>query len=129
NLRRRHTHVLNGVARDWRREIARFEAAIAAAGGFDLAVLGLGRNGHIAFNEPASTLVARTHRARLTRATRTANAEPFGGRWRAVPAFALTMGVGTILGARRVLLIATGAGKAHALRRACEGPITTRVPA
>jgi glucosamine-6-phosphate deaminase len=122
-------HLFDGRARDWRRETQRFEAALARAGGLDLVVLGLGANGHIGFNEPAASLVPRSHRARLSRATRRANAHLFGGRVRRVPRFALSMGMGTLLGARQVLLLATGRAKAGILARALAGPITTRVPA
>ena len=121
-------HFLDGVARRWREEAARYERAIAAAGGLDLAVLGIGANGHVGFNEPAATLAAPTHRVRLAASTRRRHAAAFGGTAH-VPRFALTMGVGTILRARQVLLVATGADKARIVARALEGPITTRVPA
>lgn len=129
NLLPEHVHLLNGAARDWKREAQRFEAAIARAGGFDLVVLGIGRNGHIAFNEPAAALVARTHLARLRADTRRANAGLAGGRWRRVPTHALSMGMATILSGRAILLLATGASKRRILRRALTGPVTTRVPA
>lgn len=129
NLRPGRTHVLDGSTTDWRKEAARYDAQIARAGGLDLVVLGIGRNGHIGFNEPGPTLTARTHRAMLTPQTRRANAALFGGRWRDVPREALSMGIGTILQAREVLLIATGTTKALILARALHGPVTTRVPA
>jgi glucosamine-6-phosphate deaminase len=129
NIPRRRTCVLNGLARDSRRECARFERAIARAGGLDIVVLGLGRNGHIGFNEPAAALEAFTHRARLTAATRRANAMWFGGDERRVPRAALTMGVGTILRARRIVLLAFGRSKAAVVRRMLEEPVTTRLPA
>jgi glucosamine-6-phosphate deaminase len=129
NLPAAHAHVLDGATRDWHRAIARFESALARAGGLDVVVLGLGRNGHVAFNEPADRLVAGCHRVRLTRATREANAYACDGNWRRVPTHGLTMGMGTLLGARRIVLLATGPGKAAIVRRAFTGPITTRVPA
>ena len=129
NLQPSRTHVPDGTARDWRRAAARFDAAIAAAGGLDLCCVGIGANGHLGFNEPASSLQADTHRERLAASTRRANAHLFGGRIRTVPAFGLTMGMSTILRARAVLLIATGADKAAIVARALNGPITTRVPA
>ncbi len=122
-------HALDGVATNWRREVARYERAIASAGGLDVCVLGIGRNGHIAFNEPAARLQRPTHRQRLTLATRRDNASAFGGKWRAVPAEALTIGIGAIMRAREVILIATGAPKAAIVRRALTGPVTPRVPA
>lgn len=129
SIPRRRTRILNGVARDSRRECARFERAIARAGGLDLVVLGLGRNGHIGFNEPGAALEAFTHRARLTAATRRANAVWFGGAGRRVPREALTMGVGTILRSRRIVLLAFGRSKAAVVRRMLKGPVTTRLPA
>src|SRR5262245_10070401 len=120
--------LIDGTSRRWQDEAGRFERAIAAAGGLDLAVLGIGANGHIGFNEPAAALTAATHRVQLTPATRRTYAEVFDGLPR-VPRAAITMGVGTILRARRVLLVAMGAGKARIVARALEGPIATRVPA
>ncbi len=129
NLAPGRTHLLRGSAKDWRMEIARFERRLAEAGGLDLAVVGIGLNGHLAFNEPAPQLVARTHRVRLAASTRRANASGFGNRWQDVPTHALSMGIGTILSARRVVLLATGPHKAAIVQRALSGPVTTRVPA
>ena len=120
---------LNGRTRAWRREVARYERKLADAGGLDLVVLGVGRNGHVGFNEPAAALEARTHRAVLRAATRRANAWMFGGTVGAVPRYALSMGIGTILSARGVVLIATGREKAEIVRLALAGLVTTRVPA
>lgn len=129
NLPARRAHVLDGRARDWRREAARYEARITRAGGLDLVILGIGRNGHLGFNEPGPTLTARTHRVALRPESRRANAALFGGRWQDVPTHALSMGIGTILGAREVVLLATGESKAAVVARALRGPVTTRVPA
>jgi glucosamine-6-phosphate deaminase len=129
NLRAAHTHVLDGRAPDWRREVARYERLIAAAGGLDMVILGIGHNGHLGFNEPADVLIARTHRAALRDGTRRANAALFNGRWQDVPTHALSMGIGTILNARCAVLLATGAAKARIVARALTGPVTTRVPA
>ncbi len=128
NLAPRRIHFLDGRAADLDAECARYERAIRRAGGIDLLVLGLGTNGHVGFNEPADALRAHTHRARLTPATREANAGLFG-RASAVPREALSMGIGTILKARQLVLLATGAGKARCVERTIEGPITTRLPA
>ena len=129
NLSARRIHVLNGTAPDTARECARYEHAIARAGGIDVQLLGLGSNGHIGFNEPARALFARTHRTRLSMATRRANAALFGKRATAVPREALSMGMATILHARRVVLIATGAMKSRCVARMIEGPVTPRIPA
>ena len=129
NLSRRRTHFLNGAVRDVAGECERYERAIRRAGGIDLQILGLGTNGHIGFNEPGRALVARTHRTRLTRGTRRANAALFGGHINAVPREALSMGMATILQAARIVLVATGAGKARCVDRMLNGPVTPRLPA
>jgi glucosamine-6-phosphate deaminase len=129
NIRRRHIHFLNGIAADAQVECARFERAIRAAGGLDLVVLGIGANGHISFNEPGTALFLGTHRARLTVATRRANAAAFGGRLSRVPREALSIGIGTILAARSILLIATGYSKARPIKRMLAGRSTPGVPA
>lgn len=122
-------HFLNGAAPDPEAECARYEAAIAAVGGIDVQILGIGTNGHIGFNEPAPELQARTHRVRLTPETRRSNATLFGGNPNAVPAEALSMGMATILQARSVVLLATGRTKAACIARLVNGPITTELPA
>lgn len=129
NLHPRRIHFLNGLAPDTAVECTRYERQIARAGGLDLLILGLGVNGHIGFNEPGATLVAHTHKTVLTRGTRRANAGLFGGRLRDVPGHAVSMGMATILRARRIVLLATGRNKATAVRRLVEERITTRVPA
>jgi glucosamine-6-phosphate deaminase len=129
NLPRAHVHFLNGRAGDLHRECQQFDRLIAALGGIDLLLLGLGENGHVGFNEPAAALSAATHRARLTSVTRRANAERFGGRIAAVPREALTMGMAAILGARAIVLVATGRSKARAVRAMVAGGITTAQPA
>ena len=129
DLPSRQIHFLNGRAADIPAECLRYERAIARQGGIDLQMLGLGGNGHIGFNEPGRSLTAATHRTRLTAATRRANAGSFDGRAAAVPRHALSMGMATILSARRILLLATGAGKAACVDRMLNGPITTQVPA
>ncbi len=129
NLDPVHANVPRGDAPDPRAEAARYDAAISAAGGLDVAVLGIGANGHIGFNEPSRSLPARTNVVTLTRASRAANAAAFGGSLSRVPARAISLGVGTILSARHVLLLATGADKAAIIAKALQGPVTTRVPA
>jgi glucosamine-6-phosphate deaminase len=128
NVAARRIQFLNGATRDVGRECRRFERAIERAGGIDLQILGLGTNGHIGFNEPARALVARTHGTRLTPATRRANAPLFDNRASAVPREALSMGMATILHAKRIVLLATGATKARSVQRMIEGPVTPRLP-
>jgi len=129
NLRAERIHFLNGVAADLNAECDRYEAAIAAAGGIDLQLLGIGTNGHIGFNEPGDDLPVRTHRVRLMESTRRDNAMLFDNDPARVPAEALSMGIGTILRARRIVLVATGDKKAECIRQATSGRLTTRVPA
>ncbi len=107
----------------------RYEAAIVDAGGIDIQVLGIGRDGHIGFNEPSSSLGSRTRIKTLTRGTLEANASHFGGTVDTVPKMAITMGVGTIMEAKQCLLLASGGPKAEAIANAVEGPITAEVPA
>jgi glucosamine-6-phosphate deaminase len=128
NLQRRRIHFLNGATRDAAGECRRYERAIDRAGGIDLQILGLGMNGHIGFNEPARALAAHTHRTRLKPGTRRANASFFDNRVGAVPREALSMGMATILHARRIVLLATGAGKARCVERMIDGPVTPRLP-
>jgi len=129
NVERHRIHCLNGAAIDPEAECRRYEAAIAAAGGIDMQLLGLGRNGHIGFNEPDDALVSRTHRVTLRAETRRDNASRFQGDPDRVPREALTMGIGTILNARAILLLATGEPKSMPVAQMIRGPVTTRVPA
>jgi len=122
-------HFLNGATSDLDRECERYEAAIATAGGIDLQVLGIGSNGHIGFNEPGEHLALHTHRVRLMESTRRDNAALFGGDVSHVPIEALSMGIGTILRARRIVLVATGGRKAECIRETVNGRLSTRVPA
>lgn len=129
NIDRARVNFLRGDAPDLDAECARYERAIAEAGGIDLQVLGLGTNGHIGFNEPARELQSRTHRVRLRPETRRSNAALFGGDAGAVPQEALSMGMATILQARALVLLATGRSKAACVARVVEGPLTTELPA
>jgi len=108
NIDLANTHVPDGMAKDLRAEAARYERLIREAGGIDVQLLGIGEAGHIAFNEPLSALMSRTRDKALTPLTRQQNAAMFGGDPDKVPKRALTMGVGTILDARELLLLATG---------------------
>jgi glucosamine-6-phosphate deaminase len=120
---------LNGAAPDPAAECERYEEAIAAAGGIDVQILGIGTNGHIGFNEPAPELDARTHRVTLKPETRRSNAALFGGDESRVPREALSMGMGTILRARSIVLLATGSSKAGCIERVIRGGVTTSLPA
>jgi glucosamine-6-phosphate deaminase len=120
-------HAPDGQAADLPAACARYEAEISAAGGLDLALLGLGTDGHIAFNEPTSSFGSRTRVKTLADETRAANQAAFGAE--PIPRHALTVGIATILEARRCLLVAFGAAKASAVARMVEGPLTALVPA
>jgi glucosamine-6-phosphate deaminase len=129
NLDPARIHFLDGTAQDLDAECDRYEAEIDAAGGIGLLLLGIGANGHIGFNEPADELVARTHRVRLADSTTRDNAALFGGEQSRVPREALSMGMGTILKAGALVLIATGERKARCIERAINGRLTPRLPA
>ncbi len=118
----RNVFLLRGDVRDPERASAAYEKVIRAVGGIDFQILGVGRNGHIGFNEPGSSLGSRTRPKTLEEETRAS----FAGL--DVPRFSITMGIGTILEARRVLLLASGPEKAEIVRRLVEGPVTAEVP-
>ena len=119
----------DGLADDLPAACAAFEAAIAAAGGVDLQLLGIGTDGHIAFNEPGSSLASRTRIKTLTRQTREDNARFFDDDVERVPTHCLTQGLGTIMEARHLVLLATGRNKAEAVHQLVEGPISAMWPA
>ena len=129
NLPAANIHFLNGTADDVDAECVRYEAAISAAGGIELQLLGIGANGHIGFNEPGDELIAPTHRVSLHDVTRRDNAAMFGGEAGSVPREAISMGMGTILKASAIVLIATGDRKASCVQQMMRGPLTTRLPA
>jgi glucosamine-6-phosphate deaminase len=129
DLRPSNIGFLDGRASDLAVECDRYEHAIGRAGGLDIVVLGIGVNGHIGFNEPADQLVARTHVVSLDEPTRAGNALWFGGDVARVPRQALTIGMGAILRARRIVLVATGETKIVAVRKMLEGNVTTMLPA
>ncbi|WP_250448027.1 glucosamine-6-phosphate deaminase [Actinotalea sp. C106] len=122
-------HGPDGAAEDLTAACADYEAAIAAAGGVDLQLLGIGTDGHVAFNEPGSSLGSRTRLKTLTSQTRQDNARFFGGRPEAVPPHVLTQGLGTILEARHLVLLAQGTAKGEAVRELVEGAVSARWPA
>ncbi|MCT7659021.1 glucosamine-6-phosphate deaminase [Mycobacterium deserti] len=119
----------DGTAADLPAACAAYEDAIRAAGGVNLQILGIGTDGHIAFNEPGSSLASRTRIKTLTRQTRTDNARFFGDDLDAVPTHCLTQGLATILDARHVILLATGRHKAEAVHHLVEGAVSAMWPA
>lgn len=124
-----HVRVPPGRAKDPVSACAEYEAAMAAASGVDVQILGIGSNGHIGFNEPGSSPTSRTRVQRLAPQTRRDNARFFGGRVEDVPEECVTQGIGTILEARRIVLVAQGESKAAALAALVDGPVTVDCPA
>jgi len=123
DIDRRHVHILDGMAKDPENECRAYEEAIAAEGGIDLFLGGMGTDGHIAFNEPGSSLASRTRIKTLTEETKAANARFFDGDKTKVPGTALTVGVGTVMDAREVMIIVNGRNKARALKAVIEDGI------
>src|SRR5258708_1393530 len=128
NLDARNTHLPNGMAQDLDAECRHYEALIQRFGGIDLQLLGIGKAGHIGFNEPLSALRSRTRVKALTPTTLKQNAPLFGGEDK-MPRRAITMGVGAIIEDRRSVLLATGNSKGDVIAQAVEGPITSMVTA
>ena len=124
-----NTFLMNGAASDLDAECSAYDRLIAEKGGIDLQLLGIGRVGHIGFNEPLSALRSRTRVKALSPQTIEQNACLFGGDASRVPRHALTMGVGTILDSRRCVLLATGGEKAEIIAKAVEGPVTSMISA
>lgn len=124
DIRRENVNILNGNAADLAAECADYEARIEAAGGIGLFLGGMGSDGHVAFNEPFSSMSSRTRIKSLTMETIIANSRFFGGDVNAVPRTALTVGVATVMSAREVMLLVTGHGKARALQQVVEGAVS-----
>ncbi len=122
-------HVPEGMAEDPEQAAKDYNASLDSCGGIDLAILGIGPNGHIAFNEPGSDPEGRTHVVALTQETIDANKRFFDGDMTKVPTKALTMGIKDILSAKKILLLATGQGKAEVIRESLKGEVTNLVPA
>ncbi|MGX6591806.1 glucosamine-6-phosphate deaminase [Cetobacterium ceti] len=120
DIKEENINILNGLAEDYKKECERYEEKIKSVGGIDLFLGGIGPDGHIAFNEPGSSLSSRTRDKELTMDTIIANARFFEGDISKVPTLALTVGVGTILDAREVLIMVNGHNKARALHNAVE---------
>ena len=121
-----NAHILNGNAEDIEAECERYEAKIKEVGGIDLFMGGIGPDGHIAFNEPGSSLTSRTRVKSLTTDTIIANSRFFDNDLNKVPKTAVTVGVGTVMDAREVMILANGHNKARAIREAVEGPLSQR---
>lgn len=124
DIRPENVHILNGNAEDLELECARYEKTIASYGGIDLFMGGIGPDGHIAFNEPGSSLSSRTRVKSLTTDTIIANCRFFDNDVNKVPKTALTVGVGTVMDAREVLIVCNGHGKARALQHGVEGGVS-----
>ena len=118
----------NGLANDIPASCRSYEESMAAAGGIDLQILGIGTDGHIGFNEPGSSLASRTRIKTLTTQTRIDNARFFGGDIAQVPTHCITQGLGTIMSARHVVLVASGHGKAEAVHHVVEGSVSAMWP-
>lgn len=129
NIKMENTHVPDGTATDVLATCADYEQAIVDAGGIDLQVLGIGSDGHIGFNEPISSFASRTRIKTLTPKTVADNARFFCGDESRVPKHCITMGIATIMDARRIVVLAFGANKAAAVASAVEGPVASIVPA
>lgn len=128
NIKKENTNVPNGLAQDAEAECRRYNHVIRSLGGIDLQLLGIGGNGHIGFNEPGAAFEKETHLVTLTEQTRESNARFFAGLGE-VPTHAFTMGIKSIMSAKKILLLATGKNKANALRDSFFGPVTPSVPA
>ncbi|MBM4048633.1 MAG: glucosamine-6-phosphate deaminase [Planctomycetes bacterium] len=128
NIDKKNTHVPNGMAKDIDGECDEYEATIDDVGGIDYQVLGIGSNGHIGFNEPGSSLGSLTRIKTLTLKTRQDNARFFKSLDE-VPKYAITMGIGSVMKAQKVVLMANGANKADAVKAALEGPVMAMCPA
>ena len=124
NIKKENIHILNGNAKDLEEECANYEKAIKDAGGIDLFLGGVGQDGHIAFNEPGSSLTSVTRKKELTSDTIIANSRFFDYDLDKVPRVALTVGVGTVMAAKEVLIVCNGHGKARALKHTVEGGVS-----
>lgn len=128
DIKLENTHIPSGTAAELSEECRQYDELIKKAGQIDLQLLGIGHNGHIGFNEPAEHLNSGTHAVELAEETKAANARYFSSEAE-VPKQAITMGVGTILKAKHILLVVKGADKAEIVKRALQGPISTQCPA
>lgn len=128
NIKKENIHLLNGITENIDKECKQYEALIKKSGRIDLQVLGIGDNGHIGFNEPDISLNTQTHLVNLTTKTIQANSR-FFNNVQEIPKQAITMGIGTIMRARKIILLANGKRKARVIERTINSPITPKVPA
>lgn len=128
NIREEHTHIPDGEEADAEKVCREYEALIRSLGGVDLQLLGIGRNGHIGFNEPSDCFAGECHCVTLQESTLEANRR-FFDKMEDVPRQAYTMGIGTIMSAKKILLLVSGRDKAEALAAALKGPVTPKLPA
>jgi glucosamine-6-phosphate deaminase len=128
NIDPKNVHIPGGLVKDIEASCSEYETSIRSAGGIDIQLLGIGRDGHIAFNEPGSSLGSRTRLKTLAQETISDNARFFKSLGE-VPRFAITMGVGTILESHHIVLLASGVEKSEAVRLAVEGPVTSEITA
>lgn len=128
NINEDAVHVPCGTAEDIDSEGVNYDKMIDAAGGIDVQILGIGNNGHIAFNEPCDEFPMLTHKVALTESTIEANRRFFSNK-EEVPRFAISMGIGSIMKARKIILVATGKAKAQAVHDMVKGPVTPQCPA
>ena len=129
NIKEENVHIPDGMADDVPASCAAYERAMVEAGGIDLQVLGIGSDGHVGFNEPTSSFASRTRIKTLTQQTVADNARFFDGDESQVPHHCITMGIGTIMDARMILMLAFGEGKAEAIADTVEGPVSAMMPA
>lgn len=122
-----NVNFLDGNAADWQKESERYSQAIESVGGIDIQLLGIGTNGHIGFNEPADAFTGDSFKVTLTQSTINSNQKYFGDV--PMPRYALTMGIGLIMKAKKILLIATGESKAEAVKGMIKGEVTPKLPA
>lgn len=127
NIKEENVHILNGNAADTEKEARDFDKSIEAAGGIDIQLLGIGTNGHIGFNEPGDSFPEGTFKVKLTDSTIASNSIYFDEN--PMPRYALTMGIGSILKAKKIVLIATGEKKAEAIMNTVKGEVTPHCPA
>ena len=128
SIDKNNTNLPNGLAEDYEAECKRYDELFDSYGGTDVQVLGIGLNGHIGFNEPADVFTKGTNAVKLTESTIKANSRFFSSE-NEVPTMALSMGIGQIMKAKKIILLANGKGKAEILERALFGDVTPRVPA
>ena len=128
NIKKENIYLLNGMPENIKQECNQYEYLIQKNGGIDLQILGIGDNGHLGFNEPAIGLNSKTHLVTLSEETIQANSHYFNNI-QEIPKQAITMGIGTIMKAKKIVLLASGRKKSHAIEKTINGPVSTEVPA